>query len=390
MARRPKPWYRKSHKRWYVTLGGVQRNLGPNKKAAYERFYELMHQYEEESTPESVSLDLVCEKFLEWLDANRSAETLQWYRCRLQSFLDNHPVSLVADLKPLHITQWLGRFPNHSSTTRRNNIRAVKRCVQWAFEEGYIAENPIAHVKAPTAESREIEVTLEEFQDLLDYVPSPGFRNLLMVTWETGCRPQESLRVEARHVDLENSRWVFPKKEAKVKSMPRIVYLTDEAMRITRELMIKHPTGPLFLNSRGVPWNKNSVGCVFHRIQIRMGRAVLDEKEFLVKSYRINRQIPKLKASRTIGGMEIKKTDKQLLGEARSKLTDQLACRIAPRYSLYALRHSWATRALANGVDALTVAILLGHKDPSTLARTYQHLSHNPKHLLNQAKRAAG
>ena len=34
--------------------------------------------------------------------------------------------------------------------------------------------------------------------------------------------------------------------------------------------------------------------------------------------------------------------------------------------------------------------VLMGHADPSTLARVYQHLSQNPKYLLDQAKRARG
>jgi integrase len=45
---------------------------------------------------------------------------------------------------------------------------------------------------------------------------------------------------------------------------------------------------------------------------------------------------------------------------------------------------------LERGIDALTVAILMGHKDPSMLAKVYQHLSHNPRHLLEQARKAAG
>ena len=60
----------------------------------------------------------------------------------------------------------------------------------------------------------------------------------------------------------------------------------------------------------------------------------------------------------------------------------------APRYSLYALRHSWATNAMKSGVDPLTVAPLMGHKDPSMLARVYQHLSHSPDHMREQAQRA--
>ena len=88
--------------------------------------------------------------------------------------------------------------------------------------------------------------------------------------------------------------------------------------------------------------------------------------------------------------MRVPKKPVELRCEAKGKLTDKLARRVAPRYSLYDLRHSWSTHALENGVDALTVAILMGHKDPSTLARTYQHLSHNPQHLLEQAQQAAG
>jgi integrase len=62
--------------------------------------------------------------------------------------------------------------------------------------------------------------------------------------------------------------------------------------------------------------------------------------------------------------------------------------KLGTRYCLYVFRHSWATRALERGVDPLTVAILMGHADPSMLAKTYQHLSQNPKYLQDAAKRA--
>jgi integrase len=83
-------------------------------------------------------------------------------------------------------------------------------------------------------------------------------------------------------------------------------------------------------------------------------------------------------------------TDARLRHEARKRLTNRAARQVAPNYSLYALRHTWMNRLLTSGVDALTVAILAGHKDPSTLAKYYQHLSMNPEHLLTQARKAAG
>ena len=95
--------------------------------------------------------------------------------------------------------------------------------------------------------------------------------------------------------------------------------------------------------------------------------------------------IPSLKPTRVEKGKRITKSDSELRSEAKRKLVARVIIKTIPRYSLYALRHAWATRALQSGLDGLTVAILMGHSDPSTLARVYQHLSHNPEHLLAQA-----
>lgn len=59
------------------------------------------------------------------------------------------------------------------------------------------------------------------------------------------------------------------------------------------------------------------------------------------------------------------------------------------KFCLYNFRHSFATRLLQSGVDALTVAILLGHADVSMLGRVYQDLSHSPEHLLGQLHAAS-
>ena len=79
-------------------------------------------------------------------------------------------------------------------------------------------------------------VSAGEWKTLLDAVADQTVRDLLIVTWESGCRPQESLRAEARHVDLENQRWWFPVSESKCE-IPRTIYLTDDALAITKRLM---------------------------------------------------------------------------------------------------------------------------------------------------------
>lgn len=387
MARQPKPWYRQDRGVWCVTINGQRHNLGPNKKEALARFHALMREPRRVKV-EATQLVMIVDEFLDWVALNRAPDTYEWYRCRLQDFTDVYPDLRIDELKPHHVEKWASN-PAHADTTRRNQMRAVKRCLKWALAQGYVDANPIAHLEVPAGGSRDLYVSPDELQLFLGFVSNQDFADLVTVTYETGCRPQESLRVEARHVDLPNARWVFPTREAKGKAMPRVVYLSEHALKTSQMLMERRPTGPLFCNARNNPWNKDSVGCAFDRVNIKMGKARMKESGEILHDRDIAAFIETLSKERTVRGVKVPKSTADLRTEARRKLTQRRARQAAPRYSLYALRHSWATNALQRGVDALTVAILMGHKDPSTLARTYQHLSHNPEHLLTQARQAS-
>jgi integrase len=383
----PKPFFKKSRRCWYVEINRKQIKLSPDREEAFRRYHELMTKPQERHVP-SESLAALIDTFLEWCQKHRAPDTYEWYRYRLERFVREYPTLLIDELRPHHVQTWADGY-ELSTTTRRNYMRTVKRCMSWALKQGYVRTNPIAHLELPGSEPRDVVVTEAEYDELLSYVPDECLRDLIRVTWETGCRPQESLRVQSRHVDLKNSRWVFPQKEAKGKRWPRVVYLTDTALAITTRLMLKSPDGTLFRNSRGTPWSADAVNCAFDRVRIRMAKDAMKRQGVVVSEQDIADLMPTLNRTRQCKGAEVVKTTAELRAEAKRKLTNRLAASLAPRYSLYALRHTWATRALQNGLDGLTVAVLMGHSDPSTLARVYQHLAHNPQHLLEQAKRAA-
>ena len=269
----------------------------------------------------------VIDDYLEWCQANRAAETYRWYLDLLQSFCQTiEPDLPVAELKPFHVQSWVDAQKDWKSGSRRNAIASVKRAFKWAEEQGHIEKSPLAHLKKPMCGKKELLVPKEHYEEMLALTRDEEFRDLLIVTWEIGCRPQESLRVQAVHFDLANQRWVIPRTPGKPDN--RVVYLTDAAFEITKRLAAKHPKGPLFRNTDGIRWTTDAVNCRFHR---------------WVKRFKV-------------------------------------------RYSLYAIRHTWITRMLQAGVDSLTVAFLAGHKDPSMLAKHYAHLTLNPKHLLEQAE----
>lgn len=387
MPRHPKPWLRQG-RGWYVQIDRKKHFLGPDKQDAFAEYHRLMRQPKEKRQVSGNSFAAVCDDFLDFVAKNNAEATFVFYRDLLQKFCAQHPDLRLDALRPFHVQRWVDGYSHLSKNSRRNHMRAVKRCVRWAKRMGYIDANPVEDLELPGAQSRESYLTDEEYAELLRFASPASLKDLITVTWETGCRPQESLIVRASHVDLQNQRWIIPASEAKGERYTRVIYLTDQALFITRKLMVSHPTGNLFCNSSGAPWTADTVNCAFDRIRQRMGKAVMAERSVVVSDDEIEACVKTLKKTKREKGVLREKRPTELRTEARQKLTKRLAVTLAPRYSLYALRHTWATNALQRGVDSVTVAELMGHSDPSTLAKTYQHVSKNPKFMLAEAKRA--
>ena len=66
----------------------------------------------------------------------------------------------------------------------------------------------------------------------------------------------------------------------------------------------------------------------------------------------------------------------------------ELAREHGTKWCLYHYRHSFATRMLEAGTDALTVSALLGHADGAMLAKVYSHLSRNGAYLRDAVNAA--
>lgn len=389
MARRARPWYRKSRKAWFVVLDGKQVNLGEDKEEAFRLFHEQMSRPKQ--APPVITADDFIEtfavRFIEWCAKNRSAETAKWYREHLQSFLDHAGDLRVSELKPFHLDEWCDGHPTWSDGTRRGAMTAVQRCLNWAAKKGHIPYSPIAHIEKPQGGKREYLITPEEYAQVLANIGNDSFRDLLIVSWETGCRPQESLIVEAHHVDLKNARWIFERRNSKGKKRQRVVYLTDTALEITKRLMLKHPNGPLF-RTEGRPWTPHAVNCQFVRLQQRLGMQVLKESGVTANEKEVQKLAKTLPTTRKSNGQDVEKTKSELLCEARTKIKSRLARQHAPKLCLYLFRHAFMTRLLQEGIDPITVSTLAGHVDTSMLARQYQHLAQDPKHLLSKLRRA--
>ena len=267
MSRSAKPWFWKVRKTWCVTIEGTRHNLGAEKREAFQRFHELMVEPPPKPVLVDDSIHAIFEQFLEWVQKNRSPATCDWYRERLNWFAKTISASMrVSHLKPFHVQQWVDSHEKWSSTHKGGCIQSVKRAMNWAEKIGHISHSPIKHMEKPAPGRREFVIKPELYKRILVASRDQEFKDLVVTAWETGARPQEILRVEARHVDLVNSRWVIPPREAKIKTRVRLVYLSDAVLEITKRMIAQNPEGPLFRNRFGKPWTPFATKCRFGRL----------------------------------------------------------------------------------------------------------------------------
>jgi integrase len=270
------------------------------------------------------------DRYLDWTQKNRAGRTYDWYRDYLQTFADALPKGIrAADVRPLHVTAAMDS-KRWGGNSKHNLARAVQRAFAWAERQGMIDRSPVRFVEKPAMEAREEYVTPEEYARILAEAIPANFRELIRFAWESGARPQEIVAIEGRHVDFDQHRIVFPRDEAKGKKAIRVIYLTPEALSILKPLAGRYPTGTLFRTAAGTAWDRRSVNSAFYRLGKKSG----------IKTH------------------------------------------------LGAFRKGYTTQALKNGVDTVSVAALLGHKDAVMVSRVYAKVSQDPEFMRKQAARA--
>ena len=186
-------------------------------------------------------------------------------------------------------------------------------------------------MKKPRCACREFYVPVVDWLKVLSAARGQQFKELVIVMFASGARPQEMRHIEARHYDPELVRLVLLREESKGKKRRRVIYLDDVSRHIVEKLVASHPRRPLFRNARGCPWTADALCARFRRLRVKLG-------------------MPKLCA--------------------------------------YALRHSYAHWQLTEGTDSHVVSKLLGHSDGRMLETRYGHVERDGAFMMRSAKKA--
>ena len=330
-----KPFWRKSRRAWYLQVGKRQIRLAENKAEAWAKWHEIESVGATDHAKKSTAptLKQICELFLEDRKNARSQGTWQWYTYHIAILLQELKGDTLAENVQIRdVSVMIHSKKDWKQNSKHNLARAIKTVFSWAKKNRLIEINPVEHLEKPAQVAREDYITPEQFTAIDQMLAEGPFKDLIYLAWDTGMRPQELVRVEARHWNSKDQIITIPASEAKGKRRPRFVYVaTDRSAKILDCRSQQNPTGAVLRNTMGVPWCKNSLSNAFARL--------------------------------------------------RAKGIDT---------HLGAFRKGYCTHALQNGVDPVTLSKLMGHSDLTMIMKVYAQVHQDKEFMLQSAMKAKG
>ncbi len=206
-----------------------------------------------------------------------------------------------------------------AKTLRPATVNRELACLKHLFShnEDLIPQNPVKRVKFLAEDNDQIRVVTHEEENLYLLACSQPLRDIAILMLETGMRPEEVCRIRRENVHLDQGYVFIP--FGKTKAARRRLWLTEAQSR---------------------------------SIEILASRLGRIKGDYLFPGRVEDKPIVKVNAA-------------HVSAVNRSGVA---------RFKLYALRHTFATRAAEGGVDIVTLAAILGHSKLAMVLR-YVHPS---------------
>ncbi|MCX4376917.1 MAG: tyrosine-type recombinase/integrase [Lachnospiraceae bacterium] len=230
-----------------------------------------------------------------------------------------------------------------------NNLNA---CMELGVQRGEILKNPVKGVKLPSSKTKEKKeitayspeeikaITEEAVRTYSNGVPVYRYGYLIILILNTGMREGEPLYLKWKDVDLEKRRIYIHGNVTEVKNR-------DGAAE-SKYIAIEQETPKTDKSNRYIPLNDNALEAL-----VKLRTIIRDEKRVIAtKNHTI------------LSPRKVYRTMENIL--ARCNITDKTNL-------VHALRHTFATTLIRNGVDIKAVSEILGHEDVSTTLKIYHH-----------------
>lgn len=336
MGGRPsRPYYWEARDGWYCTIRRRRIKLASGADAREEaiaNFYKAMAAAGEvmQAPPGGWSVNALIDGFLgRAARENLAPVTQRLYYDLLNTVRGRFGVVKAKQFRADEYLEWVQSREGWSESTRGSYIGIVKRLFRWAASHGYVADDPMKHVKRPPLVQRRVVLTGEQIASVIAASADKEFAYYMTTLVETGARPGSIAIIEAKDIDWERSCVVLDRHKSRKKTgKPLRIHLTPRALEICREMADFWKVGPIFRNKNGMPWTRNAVRLRFARLREQL-------------------KLPK-------GG------------------------------GAYSARHVFITDGLQRGLSVAAVAALAGHSGTAVVDSNYNRLSERDGFLKEQ------
>lgn len=296
-------------------------------------------------------IDLTREYLFVMVKPNVTPGTFEKYL----SIFENHAMvysCLNKDVKNITVNDLQNVF-NETYKKSRSSIKMLKIILKgsldYAVLNNLIRTNPISGIKLPKGcfkQETKIEYfTLEEQEKYLNYAKNTVYYELLVLALNTGMRQGELTALRWKDIDLDNS----------------IIHITNSSRRVRMyddegnfEYNVVIGKAKTENSIRDIPFS-NEISIMLKKLKLKNGGL---DKDFVFLSAK---------------GEQIKNdTLKKMHG---------IFCKRAgiKHIKFHALRHTFATRAIEQGIDVRTISDIMGHGDVSITLNLYVHTDENKK-----------
>lgn len=299
-----------------------------------------------------------------WLETYMRNTLKQSTYVSYKGYIENHLAPAFSTLKLKDFTtKLLQDFYNYKLTveslspkTISNLHRCLHKAMKQAVLEHYIDYNPCDAVNLPRNEKPQIEIFTRDEQQRLIYT-SYSFRYgiFIRLTLATGIRLGELLGLRWEDIDYKKNMLTIKRT---LNRLPKVDY---NGIGNSTEIVIQTPKTKNSI--RSIPLISNIANELQQWKNVQKNDAMTAGAAYQDSGFLVTNQF---------GGYVEPRTFKDFYNEI-------LKASGLGHYTFHALRHTFATRAMEQGMDGKTLSILLGHYSVAFTLDTYTHVLDSQK-----------